>query len=89
MGRADRQLWPHLVSLVMTKLTFLHMMIHGGVPMTAQEVAERLGKSRITVYRLIRSGAFTSTRIGGTWDVDPTSVSTYLRANTITQGSPA
>jgi len=51
--------------------------------MSPLEVAARLGRSRPTIYRLIWSGAFRSTRIGGTWDIDADSVTAYLAAHTI------
>lgn len=52
--------------------------------MSPAEIAVRLRVSRRTVYRLVANGALTATRIGGQWRVDPTSLETYLAAQTRT-----
>jgi len=60
--------------------------------LSAADVAKKHRISRTTVYRLIYSGSLTATRIGGQWRVDPTSLETYLAAQTrpaIAQGSQA
>jgi excisionase family DNA binding protein len=46
--------------------------------LTPKEVAERLGKSRFTVYNWINEGKIDATKIGGSWRVPLSSVIKYL-----------
>lgn len=51
--------------------------------MTAKQLAQHLGKSLPTTYRLIATGAFLSVKVGGTWLIDPQSVRTWLESRTV------
>ena len=52
--------------------------------MTPRKVAESLGVSVWTVYRLISGRRVSAIQVGGRWRVDPVSVETYLAAQTTT-----
>lgn len=48
--------------------------------MTPQEVAEHLRVSKMTVYRLLKSGELPSVRIGRSWRVRESDVHAFLKA---------
>lgn len=55
--------------------------------LTAEETAERLGKSLAETYRKFREGIIVAKRHGGAYKVDPTAVEKYLK-NPIPPGNP-
>jgi excisionase family DNA binding protein len=40
-------------------------------PLTLQQAADKLGVHYMTVYRYVRTGRLSATRVGGAWQVDP------------------
>jgi excisionase family DNA binding protein len=50
--------------------------------LTPEEAARALGVGRTTLYELLRTGAVTSVRIGGSRRVPPSAVEDYVRSLT-------
>lgn len=47
--------------------------------MSLEEVAERLGVHRTTVYRLVMAGELPAAKIGRQWRIEPDDLERYLR----------
>ena len=58
-------------------------------PFTLQQAADKLGVHYMTVYRYVRTGKLSATRVGGAWQVDPDDLARMKSAGRRSSRDPA